>query len=161
MIIKLCFALLILPLGYRVSTLDHEKSFLLLDDASTVRCVALYKDSLLLTSTNDVIQKDIETGATQRTFRSHMNLVYFFMVTSDSRLITSGFDGMIIVWDLENGSVLKRIWLGSSNTLIHSFVLVNDIIYTCGPEKKIRQVDLIAGRLVKTVGKFPCSFTKS
>jgi hypothetical protein len=56
------------------TSLVYEKSFLLQDGAASVLAIALYKDSLLLTSSSDIIQKDIETGAIQRTFRAHTNL---------------------------------------------------------------------------------------
>jgi hypothetical protein len=38
-----------------VSALDHEKSYLLQKDTSNVYSIAMYKDSLLLTVTNDIV----------------------------------------------------------------------------------------------------------
>jgi hypothetical protein len=52
MIIMLC--------AYAATSLEHEKSFLLQDRASNVNAVGLYKDSLLTSFSNDVVQKDIE-----------------------------------------------------------------------------------------------------
>ncbi|KAI3655673.1 hypothetical protein MP638_007017, partial [Amoeboaphelidium occidentale] len=129
----------------------HEKSFLVQDGASIVVAVALYKDSLLLTASNDIVQKDIQTGAIQRTFRAHQSLVYSFVVTNDSRMISSGYDDMIIVWDLDTGSILKRIWLRASDTLITSLQVQNDLVIACGLDGKTRQIDLVSGRIVRTI----------
>jgi len=83
-----------------VTTLEHEKSFLMPESASAVWSIAIYKDSLLLTSSNDIVQKDIQTGDIQRTFRAHKKTIYSFLVTNNS-MITSAYDDMIMVWDLE------------------------------------------------------------
>lgn len=114
------------------AALEHEKSFLLQESASIVWNLVIYKDSILLTSSNDIVQKDIQTGAIQRTFRAHTKPLYSFLVTNDSRMITSGFDDMIIIWDLKTGSILKRIWLGSSDALVRSISFQNGQVFTTG-----------------------------
>ncbi|KAI3655386.1 hypothetical protein MP638_007509, partial [Amoeboaphelidium occidentale] len=73
------------------------------------------------------------------------------MVTNDSRMITSAFDDMIIVWNLETGSILKRIWLRSTETLVRSLYLRDDQVFTGGWDIKARQVDLLSGRIVWTI----------
>lgn len=150
-IINLSIACLILLLCLTLGSLEHEKSFLLDDSASTVWKIALYKDSLLITSSNDVLQKDIETGKIQRTFRSHTNMVRSLIVLNDSRMITTGNDDMIIIWDLETGSVLKRIWLRGTNTLVKNLAYQNDIIFTGGSDNTVRQIDSLTGRVFKTI----------
>jgi WD40 repeat protein len=86
---------------FTATTLEHEKSFLMQENAAIVWSIAIYKDSLLLTSSNDIVQKDIQTGDIQRTFRAHKKTIYSFLVTNDSMMITSAYDDMIMVWDLE------------------------------------------------------------
>jgi WD40 repeat protein len=139
-------------LGLLISALEHEKSFLLQESASIVWDIALHEDSLLLTSSNDIVQKDIQTGAVQRTFRAHQKAIITFVITGDSRMITSGYDDMIIVWDLGSGSILKRIRLRSSNTLIQSMYYQDDQIFTTGYDSTVRQIDLGSGRVVRAIG---------
>jgi WD40 repeat protein len=143
---------MIMLCSFIVGSLEHEKSFFLQDGASNVLAIGIYKDSLLVTASNDVVQKDIETGIIQRTFRAHDRTVYSFVVTNDSRMITSGYDDMIVVWDLVTGSVLKRIWLRVSDTRIESLAVKNDIVMAGGLDNKVRQVDLVSGRIIRTIG---------
>lgn len=150
--IKICSALLLLLSYSVVASLEHEKSFLLQDGASIVYSIGFYKDSLLFTSTNDIVQKDIETGAIQRTFRAHKSLIQSFLIINDSRMITSGWDDMIIFWDLESGSVMKRIWLKASQTLVYSISFQNNQVFTGGLDKKVRQVDLVLANVLQTIG---------
>jgi WD40 repeat protein len=135
-----------------VTSLDHEKSFLYQDSASYVLAIGLYKDSMLVTVSNDIVQKDILTGSVQRTFRAHDKAIYDFAVTNNSRLISSGLDDMIIEWDLFTGSILKRIWLRTSDTHISSIAVQNDIVFAGGFDNMVRQVDLVSGRVVRTIG---------
>jgi hypothetical protein len=44
-----------------VSCLDHEKSFLASDGVSTVQSMAVHNNSLFISTSNDVVQKDIGT----------------------------------------------------------------------------------------------------
>ncbi|KAI3655284.1 hypothetical protein MP638_004275, partial [Amoeboaphelidium occidentale] len=94
-----------------------------------------------MTSSNDVV-KNIETGLVERTFKAHTGLVRSFVVANDS-LITSGYDDMIILWDLFSGSILKRIWLGSTSTLVEHITFKNDQVFTCGLDRKLSHVDFI------------------
>ncbi|KAI3656600.1 hypothetical protein MP638_003027 [Amoeboaphelidium occidentale] len=134
-----------------VTSLDHEKSFLYQDSASYVLAIGFYKDSLLVTVSNDIILKDILTGSIQRTFRAHDKTIYDFVLTNDSRLISAGFDDTIIVWDLITGSILKRIWLRTLDTRISSIAVQNDIAFAVGLDNMVRQVDLVIGRVVRTI----------
>ncbi|KAI3660171.1 hypothetical protein MP638_002568 [Amoeboaphelidium occidentale] len=138
-------------LGTQLSSLDHEKSFLLQYGATSGYSVEVYKTSLLYTSSSDVVQKDIETGTIQRTFRAHSGLVFDFLVTEDNRMITTAWDDMIIFWDLETGSILRRIRFGAGNSMIQSISLQNNLLFLGGGAKIVRQVDLLSGRAVKTV----------
>lgn len=143
--VKTCLFLALL--SSIISSLNHEKSFLLQDGASTVWAIAIYKESILLTAVNDVIQKDIETGAIQRTFRGHTSAINSFVTTSDSRIITCGLDDMIMVWNLKSGSLVKKIWLGSSDTLVKSIDIKNDQVVSGGNDGKLRSIDLVTGRV--------------
>lgn len=140
-------------LGILGSALEHEKSFLMQDSASIVDSIAIYGDSLLLTVSSDIVQKDIQTGAIQRTFRAHKRAIYSILVTTDSRMITSADDDMIIVWSLETGSILKRIWLRSWDTLIKSISYQDDQVFAGGFDQKVRHIDLASGRVIKTICK--------
>ncbi|KAI3660378.1 hypothetical protein MP638_005392 [Amoeboaphelidium occidentale] len=151
-LIDLLTCLLAAIFGCMVLGLEHDKSFLLPDGASNVYTVVVYKDSLLLTASNDIIQKDISTGMVQRTFRAHENIVNSFVVTNDSRMITSAYDDMIIVWSLDYGSILKRIWLRSSGTYVQSISVRDDQLFTAGEDTNVRQVDLVSGRIVQRIG---------
>jgi len=137
--------------GLLATALEHEKNFLMQDSASTVWSIAIHQESLLLTSSIDIVQKDIQTGAIQRSFRAHRKPIISFLVTNDSRMISSGYDDMIIVWDLETGSILKRIWLRSSGTLVESVCFQDNKVFAGGLDSKVRQVDLISGRVVRTI----------
>ncbi|KAI3656002.1 hypothetical protein MP638_005179 [Amoeboaphelidium occidentale] len=134
-----------------VSALEHEKSFLTQESSSDIRSMVTYEDSLLLTVSTDIVQRDINTGAIQRTFRGHKKKIASFVSTNDSRMITSAFDDMIIVWDLNTGSILKRIWLRSSDTLIRSIWFQDEQVFAGGSDEKVRQVDLVTGRVVRTI----------
>lgn len=96
-----------------VSCLDHEKSFLASDRVSTVQSMAVL-NSMFISTSNDVVQKDIETGFIQRMFRAHKEMMQCFVITDDSRMITSSYDGTVIIWSLSTGSILRRISSGSS-----------------------------------------------
>ncbi|KAI3656425.1 hypothetical protein MP638_003450, partial [Amoeboaphelidium occidentale] len=129
----------------------HEKSFLLQESASTVWSISFYEDSLLVPVSNDIIQKDIHTGSVQRTFRAHKSQVRSFIVTGASRLISSASDDMIIVWDLDTGSILKRIFLKAFNTIIRSISVQSNQLFTGGSDGIVRHVDLLAGKVMKTI----------
>lgn len=145
-ILSLCFASII--------TLDHEKSFLLSDMGSYVVSASVFRSSLLITASTDIIQKDIVTGATQRTFKAHTNKITSFIVTEDNRMITAGYDDMLIVWDLDTASIIKRIWLGASGTLIERLALQGKQVYVGGLDEKVRYVDLNSGSVLRTLSKF-------
>lgn len=148
----LVYILSLASLSLYVASLEHRKSFLLQDGASSVRSVAVYEDSILITSSNDIIQKDIQTGIVQRTFRAHKSKVVSFFVTNHTKMITSGYDDMIIVWDLKTGSILKRIWLGSVGAQIETITVDNDRAFVGGGDTKVRELDLNSGRIVKILG---------
>jgi WD40 repeat protein len=109
-------------------SLDHEKSFFLQDGDSNVNSIAFYEGAMLLTSSSDIIQRDMVTGATQRTFRAHTKVIYSFIVHENSTMITSGWDDMTVVWDLATGSILKRISLRISDAVIESLIVKNDLL---------------------------------
>jgi WD40 repeat protein len=132
------------------SALEHDKSFQLQDGGTMVYSIALFKDSLLLTSSSDIVEKDTKTGAVVRTFSAHTSTVVGIIVTNASEMITSGLDNMIIVWSLETGAVLKRIWVGSLNTQVESISWQNNQLFTGGLDGKVRQIDLITGKVVQT-----------
>jgi WD40 repeat protein len=133
--------------------LEHEKSFLVQNGASNVYAIALYGESLLLTSTNDIVQISIETGRVERTFRAHSNRIYSFLLTNDSRMISSSLDANIIVWDIKTGSILRRIWLGSENAMIVSITVQNGMLFAGCTDAKVRHVNLVTGRIVRAIGK--------
>jgi WD40 repeat protein len=136
-----------------VTTLEHEKSFLMQNGAAKATKINFYKDSLLITSSNDIVQKDIETGVFQRTFRAHSSQISAFFVTNDTRMITSSYDDSVIIWDLVSGSVRKRIPLKSSNTLIQCMYYMDEQVFTGGYDGKLRQTDLVTAKIVKIIGK--------
>jgi WD40 repeat protein len=142
-----------------VTSLEHEKSFMMQESASVVWSIAIYKDSLLLTSSNDIVQKDIQTGAIQRTFRAHKKPIVSFVVSNNSRMISSAYDDMIIVWNLETGSVLKRVWLRSSETFVRVLYFIDDQVFAGGLDEKLRQVEIISGRVLKTICNVLCLIT--
>lgn len=51
-----------------VSTLQHEKSIVFDNTPSSVFDIALHNRSLLITSSNDIVQNDIEIRSIQRRF---------------------------------------------------------------------------------------------
>ncbi|KAI3660263.1 hypothetical protein MP638_005126, partial [Amoeboaphelidium occidentale] len=134
-----------------VTSLEHEKSFMMQESASVVWSIAFHGESLLLTSSNDIVQKDIHTGAIQRTFRAHTKPIYSFIVTEDLKMISSAYDDMLIVWSLETGSILKRIWLRSSETFTRSVYFQDAQVFTGGLDGKVRQFDLASGKLARTI----------
>lgn len=137
-----------------ISALDHEKSLLVQDSFSSIHCIAVHKNSILISNSNDVVQRDLDTGEIQRTFRAHQSFIMSFLVTGDSRLITSSYDDMIIVWDFDNGSIIQRISIRASGAQIQRIVYKDETIFVGSYDMKVRQIDLVAGRVVKTLGKF-------
>jgi WD40 repeat protein len=135
------------------NTLEHEKSFLLQDSAANVWQIALYQNSLLRTANNDIVERDLESGYIQKTFRAHTSQKQSFIVTDDFRTITSGWDNKIIVWDLESGSVVKRILFRSFKTMVSGISLWNNQLFAGGQDKAVRQVDLMTGKVVRTTCK--------
>lgn len=140
-------------LSHFTKSLEHEKSFLVQDGFANINTIAIHKSSLLISNSNDVVQRDIDTGEIQRTFRAHNNVIYSFVVTEDFRLITSAYDDMIIIWSLDDGSILKRIWLRSSEIQIQSISFDNEKLLIGGLDGQVRQLDLVSGRLLKSIGK--------
>jgi len=136
-------ALLLLSFNLIISALQHDKSFMLDSTASFVLDIALYKRSLLITSSNDIVQKDIETGRVQRNFVAHTDVITSFVVVNDTTMITSGWDDMVIVWDLISGSIMKRIWLQAPRTLPSSMALWNNDLLVCGYDGKVRFVNVL------------------
>ncbi|KAI3656214.1 hypothetical protein MP638_006869 [Amoeboaphelidium occidentale] len=120
----------------------HEKSFLFDNTATSVYSMALYNRSLLITSSNDVVQKDIETGSVQRKFAAHFGQVQHIMVVNGSTMITTGWDDIIIFWDLVTGSIVRRIWLEASKTFPSSVYLKNDTMFLCGYDSRARIVNV-------------------
>ncbi|KAI3655965.1 hypothetical protein MP638_003455 [Amoeboaphelidium occidentale] len=145
------YSVLILSFNLLLTALQHEKSFLLQDGASVVYDIDFYKESLLLTSSNDIVEKDIETGVIKRTFRAHTSIIKSFLVTNGSTMITSGWDDMIIVWDLETGSAVHRIWLRESNILVASIAIQDENLFAGGQDGSIRCIDLLTARVVRTL----------
>jgi WD40 repeat protein len=152
-LIDLLTSLLAAIFGCMVLGLEHDKSFLVQNDAGNVYAIALYGESLLLTSTNDVVQKSIETGKIERTFRAHSKSINSFVLTNDSRMITSSLDANIIVWNLDTGSILRRIWLGSENAMILSMSFQDGMVFAGCIDGKVRNVNLVTGRIVRAIGK--------
>jgi WD40 repeat protein len=64
-------------------------------------------------------------------------------------MISAGWDDKVILWDLVTGSVLRRIWLGASNTVVTSVSLQNSWLFTGGEDRKVRQIDMITGKVTK------------
>jgi WD40 repeat protein len=149
-------ALLILSFNFIISALQHEKSFVFDSTAFTVYDIALYKRSLLITCSNDVVQKDIETGRFQRKLIAHAGLVQSILVVNYSTMITSGWDDMVIVWDLISGSIMKRIWLEAPKTFPTTMALWNNDLIVCGHDGKVRFLNILAGRVAHTISIF-CS----
>ncbi|KAI3659558.1 hypothetical protein MP638_005244 [Amoeboaphelidium occidentale] len=130
-------------------SLEHEKSFLIQDGSAIVWSMAVYQDSLIITTSNDIVQKDILTAGILRTFRAHPNVVRSIVVTADSKMISAGWDDKVILWDLVTGSILRRIWLGAPNTVVTSVSLQNSWLFTGGEDRKVRQLDMITGKVTK------------
>jgi WD40 repeat protein len=68
-------------------------------------------------------------------------------------MITSGWDDMIIVWDLVSGSIIRRVWLGTSNTFPTSINAAGNGLFVGGLDGKARIINLISGR-IQTISKF-------
>ncbi|KAI3655825.1 hypothetical protein MP638_004026, partial [Amoeboaphelidium occidentale] len=77
-----------------------------------------------------------------------------FLLTGDSRLITSSYDDMIIVWDFDTGSIIQRISIRISGAQVHSIAFKNEMVFAGSYDMKVRQIDLTAGRVVKTLDIF-------
>jgi WD40 repeat protein len=148
----LALLLLLTPTLPLILSLEHDKSFLFQDGSTSVYCVALYRNSLLYTSTSDIVQKDIDSGAFQRTFRAHTGRVMDLIVTNSSTMFSAGIDDMIVMWDLETGAIIKRFRMGASGTLVQSISLQGDHIFAGGIDFKFRQVNLVTGRVMRTFG---------
>lgn len=148
------YSVLILSFNLLLTALQHEKSFLLQEGAAVVYDIDFYKESLLLTSSNDIVEKDIETGVIKRTFRAHTSIIKSFLVTNGSTMVTSGWDDMIIVWDLETGSAVHRIWLRESDIFVASIAIQDEKLFAGGQDGSIRYIDLLTARVVRTISMY-------
>lgn len=148
----LLFSILVILMSMIVSTLEHDKSFLLKDIGTIIQCMEIYEDTLLFTSAADIVQKNIDTGAIVRTFRAHSSQILSFSLTNDSRMITAGWDELVVVWSLTTGSILRRIRLGSTKTFISSTAYANNQLFAGGIEGRLRHIDLATGRVARTIG---------
>lgn len=146
----LLLAIILFPLA---TTLDHEKSFLIQEDTANVFAIALYQDSLLLTSSADIVQKNIETGLIERAFRAHTNQVFSIIVNNDSQMVTAGSDSYVILWDLESGSIKRRIRLGPGDVRVTYMCVFNSHAFVGSMDSKVRHINLATGSIVKEFGK--------
>lgn len=137
-----------------VSTLQHEKSFVYDNTASSSLDIALYNHSLLITAANDIVQKDIETGSVQRKFIAHSGQIQKILVVNGSTMITAAWDDMIIVWDLISGSIVRRISLEGSSTYPSGIQLMSERLLVCGKDGKVRIVNMLSGIVAQIIGKF-------
>jgi WD40 repeat protein len=53
----------------------------------------------------------------------------------------------IIVWNLDSGSIIRRISLESSKTQIQSITFLDDQLFTGGYDLIARQVDVTTGKI--------------
>ncbi|KAI3658261.1 hypothetical protein MP638_006116, partial [Amoeboaphelidium occidentale] len=142
----LLLAIIVFPLA---TTLDHDKSFLIQEDTAKVLAMALYQDSLLLTLSADIVQKNIETGLVERTFRAHTNKIISVIVVNGSLMVTAGSDSYVILWDLESGSIIRRIRLGPGDVRVTCMSLFSTHAVVGSMDSKVRQVNLATGSTVK------------
>lgn len=147
-------------LGSMIFGLEHEKSFLLQESVSNALSIGLYGESILISSSNDIVQRTIWGSYVQRTFRGHQSLVTSFVITNDSRMISGSYDDMIVVWSLERGSILRRIWLRSQGTQVGHVFFQNEQVFTGGNDNKLRHIDLVSGRIVRTIGNYRICISK-
>ncbi|KAI3657248.1 hypothetical protein MP638_006233 [Amoeboaphelidium occidentale] len=136
--VKIVLAATYVPMD---SCLHHEKSFLASDGVSTVQSMAVHNNSLFISTSNDVVQKDIGTGSIQRMFRDHKEMIQSFVIADDSRMITSSYDGTVIIWSLSTGSILRRISSESSRIQISKILFDDKNVVIGGREGDIRRID--------------------
>jgi WD40 repeat protein len=142
--------LVILAFGFTPSKpLQHEKSFYVQDELKVADYIGFYGRSMLINTENDVIQRDLVTGAVQRTFRAHTNIVSAFVVVDGSIMYTIGLDLLLAIWDLASGSIIKRVFLGPEATVPLCLEVFNNKAYIGTQTNKIIMVDLIAGRTIR------------
>ncbi|KAI3656186.1 hypothetical protein MP638_002323 [Amoeboaphelidium occidentale] len=149
-LIKSCTALAMLFSTTSLS-LEHDKSFLLQNDASNIFAIAVDQDSFLFTSGSDIVQKNAETGKIEGTMRGHSQQIQDLAMYGDSTLVSAGWDALIILWDLETGAIMKSIKLEASGTQINSISYQDGFLWTSGVDYKIRQVDLVTGKKLSAV----------
>ncbi|KAI3659959.1 hypothetical protein MP638_004986 [Amoeboaphelidium occidentale] len=130
-----------------VSAIEHTKSFLLQENVDHIRHIGVYKDSMLYTSSYDIVQRNIETGMVERTLRAHNGIINGLVVVNGSLLITGGWDNLVIVWDLHTGSVLKRYSFGSSSIMLNTQLVKNNLLLTSGFDGTVRMIDLESNRV--------------
>ncbi|KAI3655406.1 hypothetical protein MP638_007123, partial [Amoeboaphelidium occidentale] len=99
----------------------------------------------------DVVEKDIETGSVKRTFRAHRDTVNYFVITDDSRMITTSYDDYLIIWDLVTGSILKRILVRITEEYFQSISFVHEVVVGVSAGTRVYQVDLRSGRFVRSI----------
>jgi WD40 repeat protein len=137
------------------SSILNEKTFIIGDKPVNIQWIAVYGDSLLSAVFSDIIQRDIKTGAIQRTLRGHTDYIFKFLVTSDSRMITTGYDDYVIVWDLLSATVIRRIKLTPSGSKVTAIALKDDQIIIGGYDSRLRQIDLNSGEVVTNTSNAP------
>lgn len=68
-------------------------------------------DLFAVTSQNDIVLYDTETGNVVRTFRGHLGKVNSVAMSPDDRVLVSvsGSDSTVKVWDVESGRLIKDV----------------------------------------------------
>ncbi|KAI3656954.1 hypothetical protein MP638_004213 [Amoeboaphelidium occidentale] len=125
--------------------LEYEKSFLVIPDIPTLQEIAVYQDTVLVTAGNDIKQIDVDTASVLRTFRGHSKQVVSFRLLYGSRMITSSWDDDIIVWELETGSILRRMNIDYPGMSINSIDLHANEVIAAGASGFIRSLDFSTG----------------
>lgn len=112
----------------------------------------MYQDTVLVTAGNDIKQIDVDTASVLRTFRGHSKQVVSFRLLYGSRMITSSWDDDIIVWDLETGSILRRMNIGYPGMSINSIDVHANEVIAAGASGLIRSLDCSTGVSSSIIG---------
>jgi WD40 repeat protein len=113
---------------------------------SNIYCIKSYQGSLLYNLGNDIVQRDNFTGLVQRVFRAHTDEVYSFLIKDEQILVSSGWDDMLILWDMLSGSIIRRIKAGTDMS-IRSIDVWADRVFVAGGNGQVKGISLSTGRV--------------
>ncbi len=120
-----------------------------------VKCLARSKDNILYAGGQDgqVRAYDATTGNQVAVWKAHDDVVMDLLLTSKGQVVSSGYDGTILVWDPKTKREVRRIKTSPQEASVMALSPDENYLATGGSSGVIRLWDLATGKeVVEKVG---------